>query len=70
MIGNGQVHGAVAQGLVAALYEEVIYDDAGQPLTASLADYVIPTATEVPSVSTVHLKTESPSVGKVPSTKP
>jgi aerobic carbon-monoxide dehydrogenase large subunit len=61
MIVDGQVHGAVAQGIGAALYEEVIYDDAGQLLTASLADYVIPTATEVPSVSTVHLKTESPS---------
>jgi hypothetical protein len=70
MIGDGQVHGAVAQGLGAALYEEVIYDAAGQLLTARLADYVIPAATEVPSVSTVHLKTDSPSVGTVPSTKP
>jgi len=61
MIVDGQVHGAVAQGIGAALYEEVIYDGAGQLLTASLADYVIPTATEVPSVSTVHLETESPS---------
>ena len=61
MIVDGQVHGAVAQGIGAALYEEVIHDGAGQLLTASLADYVIPTATEVPSVSTVHLETESPS---------
>jgi carbon-monoxide dehydrogenase large subunit len=61
MIVDGQVHGAVAQGIGAALYEEVIYDAAGQLLTASLADYVIPSATEVPSVSTVHLETESPS---------
>jgi len=61
MIVDGQVHGAVAQGIGAALYEEVIYDGAGQLLTASLADYVIPTATEVPSVSTAHLETESPS---------
>ena len=61
MIVDGQVHGAVSQGIGAALYEEVIYDGAGQLLTASLADYVIPTATEVPSMSTVHLETEAPS---------
>jgi aerobic carbon-monoxide dehydrogenase large subunit len=61
MIVDGQVHGAVAQGIGAALYEEVVYDDAGQLLTASLADYVIPTAGEVPSVTTVHLDVESPS---------
>jgi hypothetical protein len=39
----------------AALYEEVIYDAAGQLLTASLADYAIPTASEMPSTTTVHL---------------
>jgi carbon-monoxide dehydrogenase large subunit len=61
MIVDGQVHGAVAQGIGAALYEEVIYDDDGQLLTASLADYVIPTASEVPSIETVHLEAESPS---------
>jgi aerobic carbon-monoxide dehydrogenase large subunit len=61
MIVDGQVHGAVAQGIGAALYEEVIYDDAGQLLTASLADYVVPTASEVPSITTIHLETESPS---------
>ena len=42
MIVDGQVHGAVAQGIGAALYEEIVYDEAGQLLTASLADYVIP----------------------------
>jgi carbon-monoxide dehydrogenase large subunit len=61
MIVDGQVHGAVAQGIGAALYEEVIYDDDGQLLTASLADYVIPTASDVPSIETVHLEAESPS---------
>ena len=61
MIVDGQVHGAVAQGIGAALYEEVIYDDTGQLLTASLADYVVPTASEVPSITTIHLETESPS---------
>ena len=61
MIVDGQVHGAVAQGIGAALYEEVIYDDAGRLLTASLADYAISTASEVPAIKTVHLETESPS---------
>jgi carbon-monoxide dehydrogenase large subunit len=61
MIVDGQVHGAVAQGIGAALYEEIIYDAAGQLLTASLADYVIPTASEVPSITTTHLDTVSPS---------
>jgi aerobic carbon-monoxide dehydrogenase large subunit len=61
MIVDGQVHGAAAQGIGAALYEEVIYDDAGQLLTASLADYLVPTATEVPAISTVHLDAVSPS---------
>jgi aerobic carbon-monoxide dehydrogenase large subunit len=61
MIVEGQVHGAVAQGIGAALYEEVIYDDAGQLLTASLADYGIPVASEVPFKRTLHLETESPS---------
>jgi carbon-monoxide dehydrogenase large subunit len=61
MIVDGQVHGAVAQGIGAALYEEVVYDDAGQLLTASLADYVIQTASQVPSITTVHLEAESAS---------
>ena len=61
MIVDGQIHGAVAQRIGAALHEEVIYDDAGQLLSASLADYLIPTATEVPAITTVHLETEAPS---------
>ena len=61
MIVDGQVHGAIAQGIGAALYEEVIYDAAGQLLTASLADYAIPTASEIPSIATVHLDAGSPS---------
>ena len=61
MIVDGQVHGAVAQGIGAALYEEVVYDSEGQLLTASLADYVIPAASEMPPIETVHLDAESPS---------
>jgi aerobic carbon-monoxide dehydrogenase large subunit len=60
LIVDGQVHGGVAQGIGAALYEEVVYDTAGQLLTASLADYVIPSAGEVPAIETLHIETELP----------
>jgi carbon-monoxide dehydrogenase large subunit len=60
MIVDGQIHGAVAQGIGAALSEEVIYDDIGQLLTAGLVDYAIPVASEVPPIATLHLETESP----------
>ncbi|MFE1599459.1 xanthine dehydrogenase family protein molybdopterin-binding subunit [Methylobacterium sp. ID0610] len=60
MIVDGQVHGAVAQGIGAALSEEVVYDESGQVLTASLADYVIPGASEIPPIAIVHLEAELP----------
>jgi aerobic carbon-monoxide dehydrogenase large subunit len=60
MIVDGQVHGGVAQGIGAALYEEVIYNDQGQIHTASLVDYLVPSACEIPSIDVVHLETESP----------
>lgn len=60
---DGQVHGGVAQGIGAALYEEVVYDDQGQIQTASLVDYIIPTACEVPPMEVVHLETMSPAIG-------
>lgn len=61
MIVDGQVQGGVAQGIGAALYEEIVYDDTGQLLTVTLADYLIPTLSEVPKIDTVHLDAESPS---------
>ena len=60
LIVDGQVHGGVAQGIGAALYEEVIYDDQGQIHTASLVDYPVPSACEIPSMKVVHLEMESP----------
>jgi aerobic carbon-monoxide dehydrogenase large subunit len=60
MIVDGQVHGGVVQGIGAALFEEVVYDEAGQLLTANLADYGIPVASEVPPLITRHLETEAP----------
>ncbi len=57
---DGQVHGGVAQGIGAALYEEVVYDAQGQVQTASLVDYLVPAASEVPPMTVVHLETQSP----------
>jgi carbon-monoxide dehydrogenase large subunit len=63
MIVDGQIHGAVAQGIGAALFEEVVYDADGQLRTATLADYVIPAAGEVPPVATVHIESAAATVG-------
>jgi len=60
LIVDGQVHGGIAQGIGAALYEEVIYDDQGQIQTASLVDYPVPSACEIPPMKVVHLEMESP----------
>ena len=61
MIVDGQVHGGVAQGIGAALYEEVVHDESGQILTGSFVDYIVPSAAEIPDMEAVHLETESPS---------
>jgi CO/xanthine dehydrogenase Mo-binding subunit len=50
MLVRGQLVGGFAQGLGGALFEEFQYDEAGQPLSVTLADYLIPTACEVPPV--------------------
>ena len=63
MIVDGQVHGGVAQGIGAALSEEVVYNEDGQILTASLVDYVMPTAAEIPPIWVVHLETPAPTLG-------
>jgi aerobic carbon-monoxide dehydrogenase large subunit len=60
LIVDGQVHGGVAQGIGAALYEEIVYDDQGQLHTGSLVDYLVPSAAEIPALEVVHLETESP----------
>jgi carbon-monoxide dehydrogenase large subunit len=49
---DGQVHGGVAQGIAQALYEEAVYDDAGNLLTTTLADYLLPSAADLPSFVT------------------
>jgi len=60
MIVDGQVHGGVAQGIGGALYEEVIYDEEGQLLNGTLADYLVPTAEEVPVIELDRRETLSP----------
>ena len=57
---DGQVRGAVAHGLGNAILEWMGYDDAGQPLTTSFADYLLPSATEVPAIETLYKETPSP----------
>ena len=57
MIVDGQIRGGVAQGIANALYEEVVYDEDGNILTASLMDYLPPTAAEIPDIEIRHLET-------------
>jgi len=60
MIVDGQVCGGVTQGIGTALYEEMPFDENGQPLATTLADYMLPGATEVPMLRIDHLETPSP----------
>jgi CO/xanthine dehydrogenase Mo-binding subunit len=60
MILEGQIHGGVAMGIGNAYYEKLVYDENAQLLNASLADYLIPTASEVPRVEIGHEETRSP----------
>jgi aerobic carbon-monoxide dehydrogenase large subunit len=57
LLADGQVHGGLAQGVAQALLEEVRYDDDGNPLTATLADYAIVTATELPMFERIQMET-------------
>ena len=57
---NGQLHGGIAQGIAQALYEEARYDAEGNPTTATLADYTIPTAADLPHVELDQTVTPSP----------
>lgn len=60
MVVEGQAIGGIAQGIGTALYEETPYDEYGQPLASTLADYVMPGATEVPNIRFDHFETPSP----------
>ena len=57
MIVDGQVQGGIAQGIGTALYEEIPFDETGQPLATTFADYMVPCAPEIPDVRLAHLVT-------------
>jgi carbon-monoxide dehydrogenase large subunit len=59
---EGQIAGGVAQGLGGALVEHCVYDASGQLLTATLMDYAVPTATDIPPLELYHLETPAPSI--------
>jgi aerobic carbon-monoxide dehydrogenase large subunit len=61
VLAEGQIVGGVCQGLGGALLEEMLYDRDAQLLVASLADYLIPTASDVPPIEVVHTEIPSPS---------
>ena len=57
MIVEGQIVGGVAQGIGNALFEEIVYDETGNILTATLADFLPPTCREIPQIELLHLET-------------
>jgi aerobic carbon-monoxide dehydrogenase large subunit len=60
MLVDGQVHGGLAQGIAQALFEEVRYDDLGNPMTSTFTGYLIPSAAELPWFETHHTQTPTP----------
>ncbi len=57
---EGQLHGGFAQGVAQALYEQVVYDEAGNLVTGNFADYAIVTSTELPSFEVIDSQTPTP----------
>jgi carbon-monoxide dehydrogenase large subunit len=57
---TGQQHGGIAQGIAQALWEQVVYDDDGNPLTSTLAEYAMPSAAEFPAFEAVNTQTPTP----------
>jgi aerobic carbon-monoxide dehydrogenase large subunit len=60
MIVEGQIAGAIAQGIGAAVLEHAAYDENGQPLATSYMDYLLPSSTDVPPIRVLHIETPSP----------
>jgi carbon-monoxide dehydrogenase large subunit len=60
VLAEAQVHGGIAQGVAQALFERVVYDGDGNPLTASFVDYAVPSAAELPSFEVFHTVTPTP----------
>jgi CO/xanthine dehydrogenase Mo-binding subunit len=60
MLVDAQIHGGVAHGIGNSFYEELVWDDSGQLLNASFADYLLPSALDVPTIEVAHRETPSP----------
>lgn len=60
MLVDGQIRGGVVHGIGNALYERMIYDEAGQPLTTNYGEYLLPLATEMPRIEILHMESPSP----------
>ena len=60
MLVEGQVHGGLGQGIAQALFEEVVFDEHGTPVTSTLATYLFPAASELPSFTTLRIETPTP----------
>jgi aerobic carbon-monoxide dehydrogenase large subunit len=57
---DGQIRGGVVHGIGNALYERMLHDEQGQPITTTYADYLLPAASEMPDIEIVHIETPSP----------
>jgi carbon-monoxide dehydrogenase large subunit len=60
---EGQIAGGTVQGIGGALFEHFVYDEDGNPLTTTFLDYLLPTATDVPTIEYGHVETPSPGPG-------
>jgi aerobic carbon-monoxide dehydrogenase large subunit len=60
---EGQIADGVAQGIGATLYENMLHDDDGNPITSTFADYLLPSTAEMPDIEYGHIKTPAPSGG-------
>lgn len=60
LLAEGQVHGGLAQGIAQALFEEFVYDEHGTPLSATFADYMLPSAADLPAFESELMETPSP----------
>ncbi len=60
MLAEGQIRGAFVQGLSSAMYEEFVYDENGSFASGTLAEYLMPTVSEVPEIEILHIETPSP----------
>ena len=61
MLVEGQLHGSIMQGIGAALFEEMVYTEDGQPLSTTFVDYLIPTAMQSSPIRSRHLTNPAPS---------